>query len=228
MFNAGVEPAQNRDLADAAVRASEAAVKSFEDQVRASEAQVDVARANRKQVDVQQSDLAATRAQLVQARADKATAEVHLSYMKIYSPLDGVVSVRAARQGEVLQAGEPIVTILDVDHLWVQADVEESYIDSVQLNQTSENPASFRKHHRGSGHFQRRGKRFRDAAGRQPDQARYQNFFHQSVRAKSRTQAHFGHDRNGVCCRLCPRPKAGGTDFGGIRPSCTIMTHNKQ
>jgi hypothetical protein len=31
--------------------------------------------------------------------------------------------------------GQPIVTILDVDHLWVQADVEESYIDSVQLNQ---------------------------------------------------------------------------------------------
>jgi HlyD family secretion protein len=27
------------------------------------------------------------------------------------------------------------VTILDVDHLWVQADVEESYIDSIQLNQ---------------------------------------------------------------------------------------------
>jgi HlyD family secretion protein len=43
--------------------------------------------------------------------------------------------VRAARQGEVLQAGEPIVTILDVDHLWVQADVEESYIDFVALNQ---------------------------------------------------------------------------------------------
>ncbi len=88
------------------------------------------------QLNVQQSDLAATRAQLAQARADKATADVHLAYMKIYAPLDGIVSVRAARQGEVLQAGEPIVTILDVDHLWVQADVEESYIDSVQLNQT--------------------------------------------------------------------------------------------
>jgi HlyD family secretion protein len=135
LFDAGVEPAQNRDLADAAVRASDATVKSFEDQVRASEAQVAVATANRKQLDVQQSDLVATRAQLMQARADKVTAEVHLGYMKIYSPLDGIVSVRAARQGEVLQAGEPIVTILDVDHLWVQADVEESYIDSVNLNQ---------------------------------------------------------------------------------------------
>jgi HlyD family secretion protein len=135
LFNAGVEPAQNRDLADAAMQASAATVKSFEDQVRASEAQVAVATANRKQLDVQQSDLAATRAQLVQAQADKVTADVHLGYMRVYAPLDGIVSVRAARQGEVLQAGEPIVTILDVDHLWVQADVEESYIDSVELNQ---------------------------------------------------------------------------------------------
>lgn len=135
LFQEGVVSAQDRDLADAAVRSSDAAVKSLEDQVRAAEAQVAVARANRKQLDVQLSDLAATRAQLVQARADKATADVHLGYMKIFAPLDGVVSVRAARQGEVLQAGEPIVTILDVDHLWVQADVEESYIDSVALNQ---------------------------------------------------------------------------------------------
>ena len=119
----------------AAMQASDAAVKSLEDQVRAAEAQVAVAHANRKQVDVQQSDLAATRAQLQQARADKATADVHLGYTKIYAPLDGIVSVRAARQGEVLQVGEPIVTILDVDHLWVQADVEETYIDRVGLNQ---------------------------------------------------------------------------------------------
>jgi len=117
------------------LQASDAAVKSVEDQVRASEAQVAVATANRKQLDVQQSDLAATRAQLQQARAEKATADVRLGYTKVFAPLAGIVSVRAARQGEVLQVGEPIVTVLDVDHLWVQADVEETYIDRVGLNQ---------------------------------------------------------------------------------------------
>jgi HlyD family secretion protein len=135
LFDAGVAAAQDRDLALAALQASDAAVKSLEDQVRASEAQVAVANANRKQVGVQQSDLAATRAQLQQARADKATADVRLGYTKVFAPLDGIVSVRAARQGEVLQVGEPIVTVLDVDHLWVQADIEETYIDRVGLGQ---------------------------------------------------------------------------------------------
>ncbi|HWF13197.1 MAG TPA: efflux RND transporter periplasmic adaptor subunit [Candidatus Acidoferrales bacterium] len=135
LFDAGVAAAQDRDLALAAMQSSEAAVKSFEDQVRAAEAQVAVANANRKQLDVQQSDVAATRAQLQQARADKATADVRVSYTKVFAPMDGIVSVRAARQGEVLQVGEPIVTVLDVDRLWVQADVEETYIDRVGLNQ---------------------------------------------------------------------------------------------
>ena len=135
LFEGGAASAQDRDLADAAMQASDAAVKSLEDQVRAGEAQVSVARANREQVDVQQSDLAATRAQLLQARDDESTAQVRLGYTKIYAPLGGVVSVRAALQGEVLQAGQPIVTILDVDHLWVEADAPETFIDLVTLNQ---------------------------------------------------------------------------------------------
>jgi HlyD family secretion protein len=43
--------------------------------------------------------------------------------------------VRVAKQGEVVAPGSPIVVVVDVDHLWVRADVEESYIASVQFGQ---------------------------------------------------------------------------------------------
>ena len=135
LFEGGVIAAQDRDTADAAYRSSDATVKSFEDQVRAAEAALAVSEANRKQVGIQQSELTATRAQLAQSRHDRDTAQVQLGYTDIYAPESGIVSVRAALQGEVLQPGAPIVTILDVDHLWVQADVEESYIDAVQFGQ---------------------------------------------------------------------------------------------
>ena len=133
LFEGGVASAQDRDRAEAAYRSSRAHVKSLEDQVKAQEAEVAVARANRKQLAVQQSDLASTRAQLEQARASKAESETRLGYTQIYAPLGGIVSVRVARQGEVVQAGGPIITIIDIDHLWVHADVEESYIDSIQF-----------------------------------------------------------------------------------------------
>ena len=135
LFASGVASAQDRDRAEAAVLAARARGKSLEDQVKAQEAELAVARANRKQLDVQQSDLASTRAQLEQARASMAEAETRLGYTKIYAPLDGIVSVRVARQGEVVQPGAPIVTIIDIDHLWVQAGVEESYVDTIRFGE---------------------------------------------------------------------------------------------
>jgi len=113
-------------------------VQALENQVKAQEAQLSVTQANGQQVGVQQSDVAATRSQLAQAVAQKNQADTQLNYTKVYSPIDGIVSVRVARQGEVVQQGGPIVTILDIDHLWVQADVEETYIDQVAFGQKLE------------------------------------------------------------------------------------------
>ncbi len=135
LFQGGVVSAQERDTSEDNWLASQANVKSLEDQVRAQEAQVAVAQANRMQVDVQGADMAATRAQIAQAVAQKSETETQLGYTKIYAPINGIVSVRVARQGEVVQAGGPIVTVIDVDHLWVQANVEESLIDSIQFGQ---------------------------------------------------------------------------------------------
>ncbi len=136
LFDSGVESAQDRDHAQATLKASLANVKSLEDSVNAQQAALAVAQANRKQVDVRGSDIATTLAQLEQARASAAETETRLGYTKIYSPIDGIVSVRVAKQGEVVAQGSPIVVVVDVDHLWVRADVEESYIDSVAMNET--------------------------------------------------------------------------------------------
>ena len=136
LFDSGVESAQDRDHADATLRASQANVKSLEDSVTAQEAALAMARANLKQVAVRGSEVATTVAQLEQARAAAAETATQLGYMKIYAPIDGIVSVRVAKQGEVVAQGSPIVVIVDVNHLWVRADAEESYIDSVQFGQT--------------------------------------------------------------------------------------------
>jgi multidrug resistance efflux pump len=135
LFESGVSSAQDRDTADSVVRAARANVNSLEQQVRAQQAALAVAEANRKQVDMQQADLASTRAQLQQARSLRDQAAAQLSYAKVYAPLDGIVSVRVAKQGEMVAQGGPIVVVVDVDHLWVRADVEESYIDQVQFGQ---------------------------------------------------------------------------------------------
>ena len=71
-----------------------------------------------------------------QIAADKAQwekANVELGYTDIRAPIDGIVDTRTALQGEVVNPGEAIVTLVDPDDLWVRADVEETYIDRVRL-----------------------------------------------------------------------------------------------
>jgi len=73
--------------------------------------------------------------QMQAAAAQKDRAKVQLDYTEIRSPINGTVDVRAALQGEVVNIGQGIVTIINPDDLWVRADVEETYIDSIHIGQ---------------------------------------------------------------------------------------------
>ncbi|PYV13725.1 MAG: hypothetical protein DMG21_20465, partial [Acidobacteria bacterium] len=80
-----------------------------------------------------EADLRAGRHQVAAAGAQKKAANVRLGYTEIRSPIDGLVSMRAALQGEVVNPSQPIVTLIDPDDLWVRTDVEETYIDRILL-----------------------------------------------------------------------------------------------
>ena len=66
-------------------------------------------------------------------------------YTEIHAPIDGIVDVRAARAGEVVNAGQPIVTLINPDDLWVRADVEETYIDRVRARRHADGPPAVRR-----------------------------------------------------------------------------------
>jgi HlyD family secretion protein len=135
LFAKGEVSAQDRDHARAAVRISQANLDALTAAIKEEESALSVAQANRKQVDVRKSAVSTSLAQLEQARASEAEMATQLSYTKIYAPIDGIVSVRVSKQGEVVAPGTPIVVVVDIDHLWVKADVEESYISSVGFGQ---------------------------------------------------------------------------------------------
>jgi RND family efflux transporter MFP subunit len=71
--------------------------------------------------------------QIQSAAAQKQKAEVYLDYTKIFAPTNGIVDTRVALQGEVVNPGQAIVTLINQDDLWVRADVEETYIDQIHL-----------------------------------------------------------------------------------------------
>jgi len=71
--------------------------------------------------------------QIQAATAQKEKAAVQLGYTKIFAPIAGIVDTRVALQGEVVNPGQAIVTLINQDNLWVRADIEESYVDRIHL-----------------------------------------------------------------------------------------------
>jgi HlyD family secretion protein len=105
-------------------------------QIEAQRAAVALARSSAEQIAVRRSQLRTNRQQHRAASAQQAKAEVRLAYTELHAPIDGVVDVRAALPGEVVTAGQPVVTLVDPDHLWVRIDVEETFVDRVRLGDT--------------------------------------------------------------------------------------------
>jgi len=132
----GVMSDQERVQAETNLTAAKANVQSLEDQVKAAEADLNSAIARTHQSSAAKSTVAATLADLKNAEEQKRQAEVRLGYTKIFAPVTGTVSVRAAREGEVLNVGQPIVTIVDLTDTWVRAAIPETQADHIGLGDT--------------------------------------------------------------------------------------------
>jgi HlyD family secretion protein len=132
----GVMSDQERVQAETNLTAARANVRSLQDQVKAAEADLNAAIARTHQARAAQSTVASTQADLKNAEEQKRQAEVRLGYTNIYAPVTGTVSVRAAREGEVLNMGQPIVTIVDLTDTWVRAAIPETEADHIGLGDT--------------------------------------------------------------------------------------------
>jgi HlyD family secretion protein len=129
----GIMSYQSRDEAATALHAAQAAVDSAKANVAAAEASLKVAMANTIQAQAAAKTVAATRGEMLNAQALTNQAQIQLSYANVVSPISGKVNVRAARQGEVVAASTPIVTITDLTQTWIYAPLPETQADAVQL-----------------------------------------------------------------------------------------------
>lgn len=129
----GIMSAQSSEEAVAALQADEAAVQSAKDNIAAAEAALRQARAHELQAAAAAKTVASTREAVQNARALAEQAAVEIGYAKVYAPVTGTVNVWAARQGEVVSAGQAIVTIMDLSQTWVYAPLPETQADAVKL-----------------------------------------------------------------------------------------------
>jgi HlyD family secretion protein len=123
LFERGVIPKETLDNTEAAFNIAKAAVQ------RANENYQLVKIGPRKE------DIEDARAQVEQAKANVKLIETQLSYTVLYSPLSGVVLVKSSEIGEVVNPGTSILTLADIENVWLKAYIPETDLGRVKWGQ---------------------------------------------------------------------------------------------
>jgi membrane fusion protein (multidrug efflux system) len=109
---------QALDAAQAAVDAANASVTALERQIGAAGASVTSS----------QAGLRLARARYEAARAARDNAALQLSYATVVAPASGVISRKSVEVGQLLQAGQPVLSIVAADSVWVTANYKETQV----------------------------------------------------------------------------------------------------
>ncbi|MFY2508897.1 HlyD family secretion protein [Vibrio pectenicida] len=81
------------------------------------------------------SDIHQAEASVVESEVDVDQAELNLSYTKIYAPVDGIVGKRSVRQGLLVQAGSPLLSLVPTGNIWVEANFKETQLVGIHQGQ---------------------------------------------------------------------------------------------
>ncbi len=147
---------QQFDAAVAAADAASAAVDSARAQVQESALGISVAQSRLAQTRVtrQRADTdlrtaqtapdqvasmrahaTAAEARVRQAQAAVHQAELNLEHAVVKAPVTGIVSRKTVEAGQVIQPGQPLMTIIPLDRVWITANFKETQLDEIRPGQ---------------------------------------------------------------------------------------------
>lgn len=119
LWQQGAVTTEAHDIAETALKQAQAQLARDTALAAAAEHTIDLVQAN-----------------IVSARAALDMARIVDSYTTLRAPFDGVVLVRQAELGEVVSPGTSIVTLADINHVWLRAYVNEPDIGKIRLGQS--------------------------------------------------------------------------------------------
>lgn len=142
----------NYATASATVEARKSQVKANEKRVKVAQALLNKAKANRYTPNIRNAQLLQIQRQLQQAEHELTTSQAEataakasieeisarIAYLNVKCPIQGVVTARSAEPGEVVVAGQTLLSVIDLDKLYLRGYVPESKIGKVRLEDKAE------------------------------------------------------------------------------------------
>jgi HlyD family secretion protein len=152
LFAQGVVSAQQRDRDDAQADAAAARVNASRQQVQSAQGRLTQAQATlrntpiraaaavqiQKQIAQARTDIAVAQQDVANAKAQQAQIQANLNYLAIDSPMSGNVITRSVEPGEVVAAGAPLLTLVNLDHLYLRGFIPAGEIGKVKIGQPAQ------------------------------------------------------------------------------------------
>jgi len=149
LFKRELVAEQEARRAESAEDAQAAVVAAARRQVEAARGSLTAAQANLLNPAIRSSQVAAVQGQLLQAEADIAAAQAEAERarasleearanrkdLRVTAPFTGTVATRTAEPGEVITAGTPVITLVNLAEVYLRAFVPEGQIGRVRLSQ---------------------------------------------------------------------------------------------
>ena len=130
------------DSAQAQVTEAELGIRVAESRVaqagvgrQQASAQLKEAQTAPEQVTASRARLAAAEAKVRQNEAMVKQAELNLEYTTVKAPVKGIVSRKGVEVGQVIQQGQPLMTVIPLDRIWITANFKETQLEQMRPGQ---------------------------------------------------------------------------------------------
>jgi membrane fusion protein, multidrug efflux system len=133
---AGLDSARSQVAeAEAGIRVAESKVVQARAGAEQAHAELQAAETAPQQVSMTKARAAAADARVQQARANLAQAELNLQYATVKAPARGVISKKSLNPGQVVQPGQPLLALVQLDDVWVTANFKETQLRDMRAGQ---------------------------------------------------------------------------------------------
>ncbi len=149
LYRSSAAAARDRDRMHTALKKAEAAFAAVEsdieaagamlaaarEEVQRAQAAVTAARSDRERVRLEKHRLQALKARRDAAAARLEAARLKLSYCTVTAPVSGYVAQKSVQAGEQIEEGQPLMAIVPLQEVYVEANYKETQLEHLHLGQ---------------------------------------------------------------------------------------------
>lgn len=112
-------------------------IDTYKANLETAQSQFDIAKQKTETSELQyqtaMAQVKVAQANVFQKQKDLEYAQLQLSYTKIYAPVSGLISKNNIQPGQLIQAGQPLMSVVQDKEVWIIANFKETQMEAIKV-----------------------------------------------------------------------------------------------